>query len=74
MRRPNSFGQVPHEVLIDAVVRSRLAPPRPPSLPRQSHDATRFVLVATRDAQQAIHLMAAPTNLYASGDFLTRGQ
>ena len=35
MRRPNSFGQVPHEVLIDAVVRSRLAPPRPPSPPCQ---------------------------------------
>ena len=34
MRRPNSFGQVPHEVLIDAVVRlRRLAREQDPKSP-----------------------------------------
>src|SRR6202023_3989923 len=38
------------------------------------HQAAGLVLVATRDRDQAVHLVSAPADLDAAGDLLARGQ
>ena len=47
MRRPNSFGQVPHEVLIDAVVRLR-------RLAREQDPKSPFVFAGRRSMPQHV--------------------
>src|SRR5262249_61735982 len=37
-----------------------------------AHQTARLVLVAAGDAQEAVHLMATPSELNASGDLLAR--
>ena len=47
MRRPNSFGQVPHEMLIDAVVRLR-------RLAREQDHKSPFVFAGRRSMPQHV--------------------